>query len=292
MLSATLLDSERTMRLEDIPEPRATQLRILEDAYPELNREQLPIRYVSDTRDLSIVEPIRYSPYQALDRSVLKPLLDALEQGDIELASALTPEGKRLCGYRVINEPFEHMCYGSYAADAWSVEIGRGIYPIFAQQFQFNEVQGTFTNEVRDYPGLQFWYDGITCFDSLSPDSVGSYRTVFSQSYGHAVAKDLLTRQLSPESLAKGNHTFLIHPFQAKEIPFIYQGEQHKTYGIFDSTLPELLPRGVNPMTLRHGMSDPPTVRPRLSATLSQAQARVETQGRGDSFSGYKPPAR
>ena len=43
MLTVTLHESDRYKSLNDIPEPRATQLRIVQQANPGVEREDLPV---------------------------------------------------------------------------------------------------------------------------------------------------------------------------------------------------------------------------------------------------------
>ncbi len=278
MFAATLYESERTKSIQDIPEPRATQLRIVEERYPDQPRDALPIFYVSDDRDLSLVKPIEIPRFHSLDREILAPLLDALSCGDIELASALTPEGKRLMGYEVVKEPFEHYCYGSYAADMWTVLVEPGVYPIFAEKFMFHEAKNTYTNKIADFHGNQIWYDGIVTQDSRTPDSFGAIESVFPHVYTHQLAKVALSQATQCPSHSDNRETILIHPFCAKEYHFEYNGEPITTWGIEDQSLPELLPQGVYPIRLRNEADRAEMSPPRLADKIEQAKTAADSQ--------------
>ena len=276
MIYATLHESERVKAPDDIPEPRISQLRIVMKMNPNTGRADLPIHYVPDDRDLSSIEPIQCPAGHVLDRTILQPLLDALERGDIELASALAPEGKRLCGYNAISESFAYHGNGAYAEDHWTIQIEKGVYPIFAQEFSISEVKNAYTNQVKDFPGILHWYDGTTTESTLYPESVGEHRTLFDQEYGHQFAKGILTMSNSDLAPTSMHRAFLIHPFQAREIPFMYRGSSGKTYGIFDTTLPDFLPERINPIHLRSSKIGLIPDRPSLSSLITQAKYRAD----------------
>lgn len=259
MLAATLHESERHVDVKDIPEPRATQLRIVQDSNPGVERTALPIYYVDDERDLSYVEPIKIPEYHALDRKLLKPLLEALEKGDIELAAALAPAGKRLMGYTVVTEPFDYTHWGSYAADIDTVRIEKGLYPMFAEKFSRHEAKDCYTNQVADFQGCHQWMDGIITSSNLSPRSVGERTVVWPQNYAHAVAHDILEQDMRNPADRSPNRVYLVYPFAAKEHHFEshIDGKSLVTWKIEDTSLPEFLPKGVYPMQdLRNGGAD------------------------------------
>lgn len=243
MVAATLHMADRDKDLQKNVEPHSTELHILQSKNPEIRRDEQ-------------VEPISLGRYGDLSRSHLKPLLDALENGDIELAIALTPSSMRLCGYQVASEEFEFYGGGENGTDVWTVSIPPGIYPVFAKKFVYDEVKDQYTNELVGYPGILCWYEGRVTHDPLRKDDIGSARIVFSNPYGHELARAILHPSEWNLYHEIPQHIHLIYPFEARELPFEFNGHTITKHGIVDSSLPEYLPKGIDPINLRNGGAD------------------------------------
>lgn len=258
MVVVTLCESDRYKDVSDIAEPRSTQLRVVQNLHPGMERTALPVRYIADNRDLSSIESISVNKYEDLSRSHLKPLLDALEAGDIELAAALTPTGMRLCGFDVIPEQYELYSGSEYGADEWTVQIPPGIYPVFAKKFAFDTDRGQYTNGLANFSGLVCWYEGQVTHHNLRKEEIGSSRVVFSSPYAHKLARSVVhpnewnTYHETPCKL------HFVYPFDARETVYVFNNRAIAMYDIVDTSLPEYIPKGVNPIELRNGGSDLP----------------------------------
>ena len=190
------------------------------------------------------VTPIPKEEYAiGYSREKFQPLLDALDKGDFELAKALTPEGYRLCGYREYKETTEVSEYGKGWAGQYAiVNVPPGRYPVFAREFDYHMVERSHMNRLKNYPGLMTWVEGECVSSSDIYDKHPSPRVLVESPYCFAVAKDILSNESQIQ---------LIPPFEARSVPFEYQGEQLVSYCIVDASLPELLKE--NPIRLRDG---------------------------------------
>ena len=160
-------------------------------------------------------------------------VFEALQKRDFEMAKTLVPKGYKLCGYQEFSEPFKHEEYGvGWAGQFEDTEVAPGLYPVFACEYYYNEVERNFTNHLKDYPGIMFWYIGKIVASSV-PEFVGNENHIASSSpYCHAVAKNILEGKSKVQ---------LLSPFEAKVVPFEYDGEKRVTYQIVDTSLPSLI---------------------------------------------------
>ena len=235
----------------------------------------IDINYVDQNRDLSGVRPIHTENYFVdYDRKDFQPLLDALAVGDFELASALTPERLRLCGYREVQESYAEKEYAisGYAGDFAETIIPPGVYPVFAREFARNERENCFTNQLKDFYGLVTWSQGDCISSSYQNEEHPFPKTVVKAPYCHQVAKDLLS----------GENTFqiaLIPPFVAQPVQFEDKGKQYVTYHIIDTDLPDLLKE--NPIHLRGVANKRSNSLDSMIASASQRATQQAHTGQG-----------
>lgn len=187
------------------------------------------------TEDLSQVKPISIDGYSDLTRELLKPLLEALERGDIELATALAPSNLRLCGYHVISKALSLYGGGTHTADLWVLSIPPGVYPIFAKLSSCEEANIQ-NSRKRHYDSILCWYDGRVMYE------VGSTRVELSIPYGDILARDARFSNAQEQHGEFLNRTFLVYPFEVRELSITYADETIITYGIIDSILQEYIP--------------------------------------------------
>ena len=172
-----------------------------------------------------------------------------LQTRDFEKAAALAPDGYKLCGYQEFSEPFEYEQYGyGWAGQFEHTAVQPGLYPVFCCEYAYNEREHSFTNKIKDYPGLCFWYKGIVVASNIG-ENISKPNTVFAHPYAHSVAKDIIEDNSNARLLA---------PFEARTIHFesLYDGEMHKTYHIVDTSIPSLVKS--NPMLLNRPSTNLP----------------------------------
>ena len=290
----TLYTQDRFRYVSELPEPNKSYLTgVLRDTFQAMDKhtwkdhleaamaskiadleETVIIHYVDKSRDLSAVRPIpREQYFSDHTREQFQPFLDALANGDFELAERLTPEGCRLCGYQEFSDTKTIEEYGQgWAGQFCITEVPPGIYPLFANAFALHEAKGLYTNRLKDYPGIQTWLEG-TCIRSSNDHLDYPFpNVVCSSPYVFSVAKTVLE--------GKGD-IHLLYPFQAQEAPFQYDGEQRISYHIIDTRLPELLKD--NPLRFR--MDVPfPDLKPELNGRIRQAERIKDGQDTVDVF--------
>jgi hypothetical protein len=120
---------------------------------------------------------------------------------------------------------------------AWqeTILVKKGKYPVTASEFEYNEREHKFTNELENKT-IYIKLNGIVTSDDfcgryfgklISNDfnkNIGKESQMFLHPYGHEVAKDILSNTSSIE---------LFPEYEAREINFVYNNEPRKTYGIF-----------------------------------------------------------
>lgn len=277
MKAVTLYEQDRYSLLSALPAP---QLRYVteclkdalgsEAAIDPANltvydlEKTLDINYVDKNRDLSGIAPIpRGDGFYLLGRDEMKPLLDALEKGDFELAEALTPKRYRLCGFNEFKETVRKEQYGNtgYAGHYEWTDIPPGIYPVFVSQFAYHERDKHFTNEVH-YLGTFEWFEGEQVAGS---NFDGPCRNVvISSPYAYDIANNV----------SKGvGSRHLIYPFEPVSVAREsgVDGKPYVHYGIIDASVPYNSQE--NPLTLRGRCSPQPTKRPSLAEKISLADA-------------------
>ena|SRR6185369_9618438 len=104
--------------------------------------------------------------------------------------------------------------YGEYAADYCTVNAPAGEYPIYALRINGRAWHSVSVSIPGTIVSGSWW-------NKLQP---GEKRTIHLNFYPHAIAKILLD---GAESMVILNADIL-----AKEIPFEFDGKQHKTYGL------------------------------------------------------------
>ena len=183
-------------------------------------------------------------PFGVYTKEVMQPLLDALNAGDFNLAAELTPANWKLCGYQEFATEHVHSQSGhGWAGQFEDTVVPPGRYPVFATNYGFNENLELYSNYLKDFQGINIFLAGKCTADSINRDPADyPYdNTVFVSPYCHAVSHAILEDHSS---------IHLIPPFQAEPVYFQYQGEDHTTYRIVDTSLPQYMKQ--NPMKLRN----------------------------------------
>jgi hypothetical protein len=126
----------------------------------------------------------------------------------------------------------------NYECAGWfqTIMVKSGKYPVYAYEYEYNEKDRKYTNELKnDTPAIVLSgtvtnadfgarYCGMPIGDSKSDKYVGKQDDMKMYPYCHSLAKEILNNESEVE---------LFPEFEAREINFIYDNEPHKTYGIF-----------------------------------------------------------
>jgi hypothetical protein len=137
-------------------------------------------------------------------------------------------------GWFILNEPKEFTNHYEVAAWYQRILVPAGRYPVYGK-FMYHEREKRFTNKIAD-TSISCRLDGIVTASDFSSlfagnrigskidEDKGEPSHTYLNPYAHALAEWILEGDSNYE---------LTEEFEAREIPFVYNGKEQKTYGIF-----------------------------------------------------------
>lgn len=138
-------------------------------------------------------------------------------------------------GWFTLKEDKEYTRNYEFAAWYQVIKVPKGQYPVYANEFAYHERERRYLDKIKDtaifYPlhgevvasDFSAHFAGNRVGNKVNED-VGEQSYVVCQPYAHALAKGILEGDVDIE---------LLPEFEAREIPYVYDGKEQKTYGIF-----------------------------------------------------------